>query len=476
MTDIVQTAETPQCVRPPQVAGYFYPADATACARTVTELMAAAKRPDVGRPKVLIAPHAGYRFSGPIAASAYATLAGSAGTVERVVLLGPAHHVPFKGLSTTSADAWETPLGTVLIDMPMIQRLTGLDGFDICDKGFSNEHSLEVHLPFLQTVLPAFQLIPILVGDASPDMVSAALDLCWGGPETLIVISSDLSHYHADEVARKVDDDTARNVVLMRGDRLNGKVACGHRAIAGVLLQAQKRDLRVTALDLRNSSDTAGSPDRVVGYGAFAMEYAASTRLTAEDRQTLADTAFSALAKAAERGGPESDEQAPTPASTVSQALAASRATFVTLTLDGHLRGCVGSVAPHRSLIDDVRFNAVRAGFADRRFPPVGREDLHRLEMEISVLSHLRPIAFDDEAHLLRQLHPDADGLLIENGGNRALFLPSVWKSLPRAEDFLLHLKVKAGLGEDFDTVNLRAFRFGAERFICPNPFRQPAV
>ena len=459
-------------VRPPQVAGYFYPGEPEVCEALVTSFVASARDAGITAPKVLIAPHAGYAYSGPIAGSAYKTLLPVADKIERVVLLGPAHYVAFEGLATTSADAWETPLGQVPIDKASIQRLHAVASFNICDKGFANEHSLEVHVPFLQKILPSFTLVPILVGDETPDRISDALEIVWGGPETLIVISSDLSHYHTSETARTLDLKTTHAIETLKSESLGGRDACGYRAIAGALKQARKRDLRVTAIDLRNSADTSGTPDRVVGYGAYAMEYANTAHICEGDRAVLGRAAYDALAEAVATGrAPEPDIGPQTP-----PALAALRASFVTLTLDGHLRGCIGSVAPHRPLIEDVSANAVRAGFSDRRFPPVSAGELPRLSLEISILSHLRPIAFTDEADLLRQLRPDVDGLLIEARAeagaiHRALFLPAVWENLSRPADFLHHLKIKAGLPGNYPAEDLRAFRFTVERFGLDNPF-----
>ncbi len=455
-----------QIVRAPQVAGYFYPDDTKRCATMVEADLAAAADIGISHPKIIVAPHAGYIYSGPIAGTAYRTLEDSADTISRVVLVGPAHHVPFEGLATSSADAWETPLGTVPIDRQSIRKLQAVECFHVCDKGYANEHSLEVHIPFLQTVLKSFSLVPILVGNATADAISQALDIIWGGPETLIVISSDLSHFHEVNTARAHDTKTRHEIEMLKGESLTGRDACGYRGIAAALKQARKRDLRVTALDVRNSADTAGTPDRVVGYGAFAMEYAADAHLCAADRTTLANAAYRALEEAIATGKPPA-----LPAETPSSpALAAIRATFVTLTIGGHLRGCIGSVAPHRPLLDDVIANAYRAGFADRRFSPLTMDELSRLDIDISILSHLRPITFESDRDLIAQLRPDIDGLVIEDGDRKALFLPSVWKSLPEADSFLARLKAKAGLPPSHWSDSLRAYRFTAEYFEAARP------
>ena len=244
-------------VRPPAVAGSFYPADPAELAAQVTRLLAEAKPGPA--PKALIAPHAGYAYSGPIAASAFRRVQGA--PVRRVVLLGPAHTAYLRGAALPEAQAFATPLGEVPIESPDLPR----------DRlAHAREHSLEVEVPFLQLALgPGFSLVPLVVGDAEPEAVARILDALWGGPETLIVISSDLSHYLPYAAARHVDALTAREIVALRPVSSDG--ACGFFPVNGFLAAARKRKLRAEQVDLRNSGDTAGDRSRVVGYGAFAF-------------------------------------------------------------------------------------------------------------------------------------------------------------------------------------------------------------
>jgi AmmeMemoRadiSam system protein B len=271
-------------VRPPAVAGTFYPADPAALAAEVDALLEDAAHVSAGPatptdpaapPKALIVPHAGYVYSGPVAASGYATLRGARSKVTRVVLLGPAHRVPVAGLATSSADAWRTPLGDVPIDAEARATACELPGVTVDDRAHAPEHSLEVHLPFLQRILgDDFALVPFVVGRAEPATVAAVLEGLWGGPETLVVVSSDLSHYldHATATAR--DRRTASTIVDGRSDALAPDDACGAYPVRGLLVAAARHGIEPTLLDLRNSGDTAGSRDRVVGYGAFALRAA----------------------------------------------------------------------------------------------------------------------------------------------------------------------------------------------------------
>ena len=269
-------AAGPATVRPPEVAGAFYPADPGACADLVTRCLEGARPAPPGEPKVIVVPHAGHEYSGPIAGTAYAPLAKRSDRITRVVMLGPAHRVGFAGVATTAADAWASPLGVVPVDWPAMRPLLSRPGFRVADAAFEREHCLEVQLPFLQRVLDDFAIVPILVGDASQDEVAEVLEALWGGPETLILISTDLSHFHDYDAARRLDGETARRIELMQPEKIDGERACGNRGLGGALKRARELDLRVTALDVRNSGDTSGTKDRVVGYGAFAMEYAES--------------------------------------------------------------------------------------------------------------------------------------------------------------------------------------------------------
>lgn len=259
--------------RPAAVAGTFYPGNPTVLSHGVTAMLAGATVTGT-TPKALIVPHAGYIYSGPIAANAYAALKKSAAVIRHVVLFGPAHRVWVPGLAAPSADWFETPLGKVPIDRAAIEAVVHLDHVEILDEAHAQEHSLEVQLPFLQTVLDDFALAPFVVGGASPAEVAEVMDTLWGGPETLIVVSSDLSHYLPYADAQRIDRATVDSV-LQRRPLSRHEQACGATPINGLLEVARRRNLVPTLLDLRNSGDTAGDRDRVVGYAAFAFAEAA---------------------------------------------------------------------------------------------------------------------------------------------------------------------------------------------------------
>jgi AmmeMemoRadiSam system protein B len=259
--------------RRPAVAGLFYPEDPDLLRREVSAFLAEAsteREPGDTPPKALIAPHAGYPYSGAVAASAYRQLSKLDG-IRRVVLLGPAHRWPVRGIAFCGAAAFATPLGEVPVDLDGIAEIQDLPGVQRLDAAFDDEHCLEVQLPFLQERLPGVHIVPLLVGEADAPTVAAVLERLWGGSETLIVISSDLSHYLDYDSARTIDARTATAICSLEPEAISSRQACGRHPIAGLLTAARQHGLTARRLDLRNSGDTAGPRDRVVGYGAFAF-------------------------------------------------------------------------------------------------------------------------------------------------------------------------------------------------------------
>jgi AmmeMemoRadiSam system protein B len=262
-------------IRPPAVAGSFYPDDAAVLSAVIEDFLAEVRQPaGADWPKALIAPHAGYIYSGPVAASAYARLKPAAGRVRRVVVIGPSHYAAFPGIAAPASEAFETPLGCVSVDAKALAAIRDLPQVTIADGPHIQEHSLEVQLPFLQAVLGDFAVVPLAVGEAGPAQTAEVLARLWGGAETVIVASSDLSHYHPHEVARHLDAATAAAIEAYAGGRLGPNDACGYQALAGLLVEAEARGLAIERLDLRNSGETGGFMRQVVGYGAWALQEA----------------------------------------------------------------------------------------------------------------------------------------------------------------------------------------------------------
>ena len=439
-------------LRPAAVAGMFYPAAPRELAWEVDDLLSHSTSGDFspGFPKALIVPHAGYVYSGGVAAEAYDRLRAARGIVRRVLLLGPCHRVPVRGLALPSVAAFETPLGRVQVDRAAVESLAGLAQVVVSDAVHAEEHALEVQLPFLQRVLGEFSLVPLAVGTAKPAEVAEVIEKLWGGVETLIVISSDLSHYHVYDEACAIDQSTAR-AILDFSTGISHEQACGATPVAGLLLAAQRHGLTAELLDLRNSGDTAGGRGRVVGYGAFAF-WDGTPRFTAAHGRTLLGIARNSIEAALglSAAKPLPDEIWLRP----------SRASFVTLTQDGRLRGCIGSLEAQRPLGEDVSRNARAAALSDPRFPPLAHEELAATRIEVSLLSTPKLLAFADHADLIAQLRPGADGLILECGSARSTFLPQVWEGLPDPEQFLAELKRKAGLAPELSTAKCRIQRY----------------
>lgn len=258
-----------KAIRQPAVAGMFYPADRQTLVAMLEDYLAAAGTGPA--PKAMIVPHAGYVYSGPVAATGYARLRQVASRIRRVVLIGPAHRVALRGLAVPAADSFMTPLGEVPLDTDAIAQISSLPQVHIDDEAHRQEHSLEVQLPFLQATLDDFKLVPIVAGDVSADAVCAVIERLWGGDETLFIISSDLSHYHDYATAKQLDKATSQAIEALDFEAIDYDHACGRNPVSGILLYARRHGLAASMIDLRNSGDTAGPRDQVVGYGTYVI-------------------------------------------------------------------------------------------------------------------------------------------------------------------------------------------------------------
>lgn len=453
-------------VRRPAVAGQFYPADPGELEFQVDRMMTAAygyTPPESSIPKALIVPHAGYVFSGQIAASGYARLKPRRESITRVVLLGPSHRVPVRGLALPTVDAFQTPIANISLDKEGLAALAELPFVGYSDEAHRREHSLEVHLPFLQEALESFTLLPVVVGDADTEQVAQALERVWGGPETLIVVSSDLSHYLDYDSAQQSDLETAASIEKLEAGFLEPRQACGARPVNGLLQVARKLDLRATNVDLRNSGDTAGTKDRVVGYGTWVLSDNAETQIGLANRRMLLSVAARSI-----RNGLIRKRRPTIQTGTFEREIENVRASFVTLEKAGRLRGCIGSLMAHRPLVADVGWNAYSAAFEDHRFKPLTHGEFDDLDLSISVLGVPTELAFADEPALVAQLRPGVDGLILAEGKRRGTFLPTVWKQAEDAAHFIRMLKVKAGLPEDYWSAGLKVWRYSTENFGAP--------
>lgn len=473
-------------IRPPAVAGTFYPADTDLLRSEIDGLMDAAFKSEQAQgdaiPKAIIVPHAGLMFSGAIAALGFATVRALKGTVKRIVIVGPAHRMAFQGIALAKADGFATPLGTVACDLAGLQTALSWPQVQILDDAHRQEHGLEIELPFIQRLFGTdsdIAIVPLLVSRCGARHMHELIETLWGGPETLMVISSDLSHFHDYDTAQQMDHRTRDMIERFDAEGIDTNDACGALPIAGMLMSARKRGMRIKTLGMGNSGDVTGDTSRVVGYGAWAV-YRGTEKMRARSDMTgssagssdsfigtteqlltdhgpeMIDLARRSICHAIRHGGPIEFDRA-----AVSPALLEPSACFVTLKKSGQLRGCIGSVMAHRDLATDLCDNAFKAGFTDPRFPPLQAADLNDdLELSISVLSPARDFPFTDEADLIAKLTPFEDGIILSDGNKRGLFLPQVWDQLPDPADFLAHLKRKAGLSMDHWSDHMRAQRF----------------
>jgi AmmeMemoRadiSam system protein B/AmmeMemoRadiSam system protein A len=445
-------------VRKPAIAGSFYPGEANVLAREVDELLATAAT-DAPAPKACIVPHAGHVYSGQLAAMVYARLRNATTPITRVVLLGPSHQIAFRGIATSNAPAFQTPLGEVPVDHAAIKEIERLEGVGAREAAHATEHSVEVHLPFLQRCLKNFQLVPLVVGDATPGQVADVLEVLWGGPETLVVVSSDLSHFHDYDTARTQDARTSQRITGLATD-ISGEEACGCRPINGLTTFARRRGIGLSEVDTCNSGDTAGDRVRVVGYGAYVMtDDQAGSLGTAEKQQLLY------VARGAIHHKLTSRDDYNINLDHFPDVFKVDGAAFVTLNLGGTLRGCIGSLSAHRALAADVAHNAQAAAFNDSRFKPLTLAELRSVEIHVSVLSPPAPISVDGHSALLRELRPGIDGLIFEERGMRATYLPSVWEQLPDADTFVSQLRQKAGLPASGWDESTRVYRYTTDEF-----------
>jgi len=438
-------------IRAPAVAGMFYPGEPKALDAELDDLLGGVDQPAprLGFPKALIVPHAGYIYSGQVAARAYDEVAPARGMVRRVVMLGPSHRVPVRGLAVPGAQAFATPLGAVPLEREALRAVQDLPQVVTSDAAHALEHSLEVQLPFLQKVLGQFSLVPFAVGTASVHEVSEVIERLWGGAETLIVISTDLSHYHPYEQAKKIDGATLERVAAFATD-IHHDQACGATPLNGLLSAASKKGLSIKLLAACNSGDTAGGRREVVGYSAFALHEGQGVS-HAHAGETLVSIARGSIeAEIFKRAASERTESW----------LAQAGASFVTLRRAGSLRGCIGSLEAVRPLGTDVAENARGAAFRDPRFGALTGDEWLQCRVEVSLLSTPKPLRFADEDDILAQLCPGEDGIILEGAGRRGTFLPQVWDALPEPRKFMRELAKKAGLAADERLARCRVSRY----------------
>ncbi|WP_323785781.1 AmmeMemoRadiSam system protein B [Thalassovita sp.] len=437
-------------------AGTFFPADPTALAAEVKAHLGSATSVSAAAPRAIVAAHAGYAYSGRFAGLSYGAVTW---TPARVVVLSPSHRYPFRGIAFPSQDVFSTPLGPLRIDRIACTMLTEAGLAHEKDAAHDNEHGIETQLPFIRALWPEAQIVPLVCGDVPATQVATTIDAL-ASPETLFVLSSDLSHFLSQSEAREKDAETARLLEMGAAAELTPSHACGSKGLQGWLLSQAGQGTKALRLGMGDSADVSGDRSRVVGYGAWAFYPIDTAMLNDGSRAELLDLARNAITRRVARS--QSNTPAPNRTAVALQTRAAS---FVTLTLKGQLRGCIGSVVPHRALAEDVVENAIGAATRDPRFPPVTATELPAMRIKLAVLSKAQKIQFSNEQEALSRVTPGLDGLILSSAGRRGVLLPAVWESLPDPREFLDTLKLKAGLERDHWSTELILQRFRVESF-----------
>lgn len=430
-------------------AGVFYPAD-----RDELLVMIAALSPDEESPyksNAIIVPHAGYIYSGMIAAKGYKYLNFE---VENVFIIAPSHYVRLYGTVTSSADAIETPLGNIRINNKIVEELHQDFGVEFSAEAFSREHALETQLPFVQKFAPHSAIVPLIYGCENFANISKIIERYDNGANAF-VISSDLSHFYPARENIRMDTYTASLIESNETANFESDNACGAVGICALLDYAKKKGNTLIRLGLTNSSKVTGDTSSVVGYGSWFMFEGSKNEFIKKyyTKQVLE------ICRKSITAGLHKSSFTPGNYPCV---LDESGACFVSLTSAGRLRGCIGSVIAHRPLIADLIKNAYSAAFADPRFKPLTPDELYEIDIEVSLLSAPEKLIFNTETELMEQIVPRRDGIIIRDGNYQAVFLPCVWEQLPDKTEFIQALKEKAGLDKSYFSETFSAFRFSA--------------
>ena len=447
-------------IRKAAKAGLWYPADPDRIKKDIDQLTKLARKSHVNIPsnkllKALILPHAGYAYSGWTAAHAVLVLQGN--KFSKIILMGPDHYVGFKNCSVSDVSAYETPLGSVKLHPDAAKLRLQSDMFHSNIASDRNEHSLEIVLLFLQTYIKNFELIPITVGPTDIKRIAHKIDTIIDSG-SLVVVSADLSHYlHYTEAVER-DHETIQSIMNLDSSDLLKREnrSCGAIPISILITLAQQHKWQPVLLHYSNSGDTAGDRSRVVGYTAIAFfgDYLmqnktnSSKQLSASQGDVLVQLARQTLMEKLGKTVPPAESE-PLKAALSDQCYQLHNGTFVTLKINGRLRGCIGNLTATEPLSEGVRRNAINAAFHDPRFAPLTEPELEQAEIEISILTEPQPLDYTDGSDLLNKLRTNIDGVIIRKGHASATFLPQVWEQLPEPEDFLSHLCMKAGLSSN---------------------------
>lgn len=434
------------------VAGQFYPADENQLREQIKSYTEGIVKQCDYYSRAIIVPHAGYDYSGALAANGYQFLKKE---LDTIIIFAPAHRVYVENFAISTADDFETPLGNIEVNKAINDEVKNF-GCEENDEAFLNEHSIEVQLPFIKTYFENAKIVPIIVGGADQHKICEIINHYWDNEKIGFVISSDLSHFRPRTEAQRIDFVTADMIENNMNENLLPEQACGYKAVAGLVEFSKSKNFSLIRVGVTDSSEKTKDASSVVGYGSWF--------LAEEEKTNFLRTYFQEIIrKLAVLSIKSQLDNLNLKIENCPRALETRLASFVTLMEGGILRGCIGSIAPHQPLIVDVCQNARTAAFKDPRFTPVQANEFEKLQFSISLLTRPEQITFENEEDLIEKLQPEKDGVIIRDAGRQAVYLPEVWKQIPDKKEFLNSLKQKAGLTPEWFSDTFEAYRFRAE-------------
>lgn len=440
-------------IKEPAVANSFYSGNAEELKNQLKNFAENNTNNYEYKTRAVIVPHAGLIYSGQLAFEGISQLDKY---IKNIFIFAPAHRVGFEGIALTTFDEWKTPLGNIRVNQEINKELEANFGAIFFDKAHEKEHAIEIQIPAIQTVFDEnIKIIPLVIGDENPEKITEIISKYYPDKEFGFIISSDLSHFLADNQAKQLDNKTAEMIETGNTEGFCHEQACGATGIYGLTQFANALNYSLIRINMHNSSKTSGDKSSVVGYGSWFLYEGTKNKFLKEYYSEYIlnlcrDVISSKLDKVniTIKRAPVFDELG---------------ACFVTLKKHGNLRGCIGSIIAHKTLINDLMDNAQNSAFFDPRFEPVKKDEVDDLTIDVSILSDPKPMTFKDEADLLDQIVPYKDGIIIQDGRYKAVYLPSVWEELPEKEIFLKSLKMKAGMSPNHFSPNFKAFRFETE-------------
>lgn len=439
-------------IKPSAVAGKFYSSNLKELSAHMQIFKKNTKIDYEYKSRAIIVPHAGYYYSGQLASDGFSCLDKS---IKNVFIIAPPHYVPVRNAALSSFDKWSTPLGDIEVNQKINEELVEKFGCEFEDFAFSEEHSAEVQVPFIQSNFSKVKIIPILAGN-NRAKIREIISYYWQNPENGFVISSDLSHFLTSEEAVKIDSHSAKMIETHEIDKFDPHQACGATGVCALVDFAKGKSYSLIRVGMVNSGDITGETSRVVGYGSwFLYEGSKNEFIKNYFSSFVIDVCKKSILSVLNKKELELENIPP-----LFDGLGAC---FVTLEKGGELRGCIGSIIAHNSLIVDLVKNAQNAAFSDPRFERLKKDEFDDISINVSLLSVPEKMHFNDEADLLAQIKPFVDGIIIKDGSYQAVYLPSVWEQIPEKKIFLDSLKIKAGLLPEHFSTTFEAYRFNAE-------------